>query len=147
MTAKDREPANVPREGDRMAQDEHETLNREEREQRTDQESRARTHLANERTFLAWLRTGIAFIGLGLASAQFLERQVVPGLPLIRSMATIMVVTGILMAIDGARRYVRHSKQIEAEAFKVTTRSAQVVAGLVALLGLMAIAFILLLRR
>lgn len=130
-----------------MAQDEHETLNREEREQRTDQESRARTHLANERTFLAWLRTGIAFIGLGLAAAQFLERQVVPGLPLIRSMATIMVVTGILMAIDGARRYVRHSKQIEAEAFKVTTRSAQVVAGLVALLGLMAIAFILLLRR
>lgn len=130
-----------------MALNERETLNKEEDEQRIDLESRARTHLANERTFLAWLRTGIAFIGLGLAAAQFLERQVAPGLPLIRIMATIMVVTGILMAVDGSRRYVRHSKQIEAGGFRVTTRSAEVVAGLVTLVGLMAIAFILLLRR
>jgi putative membrane protein len=130
-----------------VAQNEHETLYPEGHEQCTDLESRARTHLANERTFLAWLRTGIALIGLGLAAAQFLERQVAPGLPLIRSMAITMVVTGILMTVDGTRRYVRHSKQIEAGAFRVTTRSAEVVAGLVVLLGLMAIAFILLLRR
>lgn len=130
-----------------MAQNEREILNREEREQQIDMESRARTHLANERTFLAWLRTGIALIGLGLAAAQFLERQVLPGLPLIRGMATTMVVTGILMTVDGTRRYVRHSKQIEAGAFRVTIRSAEVVAGLVVLLGLMAIAFILLPRR
>ena len=130
-----------------MTQNEREIPNQKEQEQKTDLESRARTHLANERTFLAWLRTGVALIGLGLAAAQFLERQIIPGLPLIRSMSVIMVVTGILMAVDGARRYVRHSKQIEAGAFRVTTRSAEVVAGLVALLGLMAIAFILLLRR
>jgi putative membrane protein len=130
-----------------MAQNEREIPNRDVREQRVDLESRARTHLANERTFLAWLRTGIALIGLGLAAAQFLERQVLPGLPLIRSMSITMVVTGILMTVDGARRYVRHSKQIEAGAFRVTTRSAEVVAGLVVLLGLMAIVFILLLRR
>ena len=122
-------------------------MNQEEHGQRPDLESRARTHLANERTFLAWLRTGIALIGLGLAAAQFLAREVLPGLPLIRGMSIIMVVTGILMAVDGARRYVRHSKQIEAGAFRVTTRSAEVVAGLVVLLGLMAIVFILLLRR
>ena len=130
-----------------MTQNDHETINLDEDVQRIDIESRARTHLANERTFLAWLRTGIALIGLGLAAGQFLAREVLPGLPLIRSMAVIMVVTGILMAVDGARRYVRHSKQIEAGAFRVTTRSAEVVAGLVVLLGLMAIAFILLLRR
>jgi putative membrane protein len=130
-----------------MIQNEHEAPNPKENEQQTDMESRARTHLANERTFLAWLRTGIAFIGLGLAAAQFLERQVAPGLPLIRSMATIIVVTGILMAVDGSRRYVRHSKQIEAGAFRVTTRSAEIMAGLVVLVGMMAITFILLLRQ
>jgi putative membrane protein len=130
-----------------MLQNDSEIPNQKEQEQKTDLESRARTHLANERTFLAWIRTGVALIGLGLAAAQFLERQIIPGLPLIRSMSVIMVVTGILMAVDGARRYVRHSKQIEAGAFRVTTRSAEVVAGLVALLGLMAIAFIVLLRR
>jgi putative membrane protein len=130
-----------------MTQNEREIVNQEEREQRAELESRARTHLANERTFLAWLRTGIALIGLGLAAAQFLAREIIPGLPLIRSMSVIMVVTGILMAVDGARRYVRHSKQIEAGAFRVTTLSVEVVAGLVALLGLLAIAFILLLRH
>ena len=29
--------------------------------------STARDHLANERTFLAWARTGLAFVGLGVA--------------------------------------------------------------------------------
>ena len=29
--------------------------------------STARDHLANERTFLAWARTGTAFVGLGVA--------------------------------------------------------------------------------
>jgi putative membrane protein len=130
-----------------MAHDEQKSLSREELGQRTEMESRARTHLANERTFLAWLRTGLALISLGLAVAQFLAHQIVPGLPLTRSIAVTMVVTGILMVADGTRRYVRHSKQIEAGVFRVTTRSAEVVAGLVILLGLMAIAFILLLHR
>lgn len=120
--------------------------NKEEKELLADPESRARTHLANERTFLAWLRTAVALIGLGLAAAQFLQHQVVPGLHLTRGMAIIMVVTGILMAIDGTRRYIRYSKQIDAGEFQATTRSVEIVAGLVSLLGLMAIVFILLLH-
>lgn len=129
-----------------MAQNKLANTGREEKEVLTDLESRARSHLANERTFLAWLRTAVAMIGLGLAAAQFLQHQVVPGLHLTRGMAIIMVVTGILMAIDGTRRYIRYSKQIDAGKFQVTTRSIEVVAGLVSLLGLMAITFILLLH-
>ncbi len=130
-----------------MAQNERESLNLEDYGQRAELESRARTHLANERTFLAWLRTGLAFIGLGLAVAQFLQLQIVPGLHLTRSIAITMVVTGILIVADGTRRYIRHSKQIEEGVFRITTRSVEIVAGMVILLGLMAIAFILLLRR
>ena len=33
--------------------------------------SRTRDHLANERTLLAWVRTGIAIIGLGFIVARF----------------------------------------------------------------------------
>ena len=33
----------------------------------------ARDNLANERTFLAWLRTGLSSIGLGIALAKFTE--------------------------------------------------------------------------
>jgi putative membrane protein len=129
-----------------MAQNKLANTGREEKEVLTDLESRARTHLANERTFLAWLRTAVAMIGLGLVAAQFLQHQVVPGLHLTRGMAIVMVVTGILMAIDGTRRYIRYSRQIDAGKFQVTTRPIEVVAGLVSLLGLMAIAFILLLH-
>ena len=34
------------------------------RPEQPDEESRTRTHLANERTFLAWFRTGITLIAL-----------------------------------------------------------------------------------
>lgn len=37
-----------------------------------------RFSLANERTFLAWVRTGLALIGGGLAVAQFLPPLAVP---------------------------------------------------------------------
>lgn len=37
---------------------------------RTDDE-RARDHLANERTFLAWMRTGIATMGFGVVIGKF----------------------------------------------------------------------------
>ena len=37
-----------------------------------DPDTRARTHLANERTFLAWFRTGHHALALGIAGAQFL---------------------------------------------------------------------------
>lgn len=119
-------------------------MNQEEHEQRTEQDSRARTHLANERTFLTWLRTGIALISLGLAVAQFLEIDVVGYLYLTRDIAITMVVTGIIMAVGGCWLYIRHSKEIKAGVFRVTTRIAMIVTGLVALMGLMAAAFILL---
>jgi putative membrane protein len=39
--------------------------------QETPSPSRTRDHLANERTLLAWVRTGIATIGLGFIVARF----------------------------------------------------------------------------
>lgn len=121
-------------------------MNPEEREQRADQDSRARTHLANERTFLAWLRTGIALISLGLAVAQFLEIEVMGYEYLARDIAITMVVTGIIMTIGGCWLYIRHSKEIKEGVFRVTIRIAVIVTGLVALMGLMAAAFILLVQ-
>ncbi len=44
-----------------------------------DSDGRAGTHLANERTYLAWFRTGLTTIALGLAAAQLLTRNVLPG--------------------------------------------------------------------
>lgn len=40
--------------------------------------STARDHLASERTFLAWLRTGLGFIALGIAVERFSQFELVP---------------------------------------------------------------------
>lgn len=43
--------------------------------------STARDHLASERTFLAWLRTGLGFIALGIAVERFSQFEIVPPPP------------------------------------------------------------------
>ena len=44
--------------------------------------STARDHLASERTFLAWLRTGLGFIALGIAVERFSQFELVSPSPL-----------------------------------------------------------------
>jgi uncharacterized membrane protein YidH (DUF202 family) len=53
-----------------------------------DPDSRALTHLANERTFLAWLRTGLGMIVLGLAAGQFIDvdRDLIPGIRVVSNL-------------------------------------------------------------
>lgn len=68
-------------------------------------ESRRRSHLANERTFLAWLRTGLTIAALGLASAQFIERQAPGGIPLIPLLSLLLVFSGIGIITLGWHRY------------------------------------------
>lgn len=66
-----------------------------------------RFSLANERTFLAWIRTGLALIAGGLACAQFL-----PPLPvahLREIIALLLLVLGALVAL----RAVHHWAQTE----------------------------------
>ena len=43
--------------------------------------STARDHLASERTFLAWLRTGLGFVALGIAVERFSQFELAPPLP------------------------------------------------------------------
>lgn len=43
--------------------------------------STARDHLASERTFLAWLRTGLGFVALGIAVERFSQFELAPPPP------------------------------------------------------------------
>jgi putative membrane protein len=74
-----------------------------------DQQTRTRDLLANERTFLAWLRTAATVMVLGLAIAKFAD---VPG---DRELAAgaILIVTGALGVFAGARRQRRVARAIE----------------------------------
>ncbi len=67
------------------------------------QRARFRTMLANERNFSAWLRSGLASIGVGLAVAELLRNT--GGSLLARLFGVILVILGLTMASIAFWRY------------------------------------------
>lgn len=111
-----------------------------------DADSRARTHLANERTFLAWFRTGLTLIALGIAAAQFLDRDVGAGIPVVSILATILTVTGVGLTALGAWRYQRARRRIDAAAFEPAHWSVVITTAAAIATGVLATAFVWLLN-
>src|SRR3954471_5582142 len=87
-----------------------------------------RDRLANERTFLAWLRTGIAITSLGFVVARFdifLEQLVTAnaasggvakpdsGGPATLSIGMILVIAGPLVVALAAARYLRTERALQ----------------------------------
>ena len=66
------------------------------------EEPEERFTLANERTFLAWIRTALALIGGGLAAAQLLEFQTEVARLLV---ALPPIALGALLALTSFRRW------------------------------------------
>jgi putative membrane protein len=64
-----------------------------------------RFSLANERTFLAWVRTGLALIAGGLAAAQFLPPLPVPYLR--EGIAIALLVLGGTVAVRAVEHWIR----------------------------------------
>ncbi|SKW02462.1 inner membrane protein yidH [Mycobacteroides abscessus subsp. abscessus] len=58
--------------------------------------------LANERTYLAWVRTSLALIASGVALMQFVPEFGIPGARHVVSI--VLVTTGGLLAMAAARR-------------------------------------------
>jgi len=64
-----------------------------------------RFSLANERTFLAWIRTALAMVGGGLAVAQFVPPLAVPHVREITAVGLILV--GAISAVRAVDHWVR----------------------------------------
>ncbi|MGH3722963.1 MAG: YidH family protein [Mycobacterium sp.] len=58
--------------------------------------------LANERTYLAWVRTSLALIASGVALMQFVPEFWIPGAR--HATSIVLVTTGGLLAMSAARR-------------------------------------------
>jgi uncharacterized membrane protein YidH (DUF202 family) len=112
--------------------------------------NRARDHLANERTFLAWVRTGVAVVVFGFAIGRFAIaiRQLVQlqgnasqgnvsrtaGLSV--WIGTMAIFGGVVLTIAGLLRY-RHTRaQLESGRFEPAGFIVDLVAILVVLFGL-----------
>src|SRR5829696_5123615 len=111
--------------------------------------SRVRSHLANERTFLAWLRTGLALIVVGIGAAQFLEldRNLIPGLRTVSDFAALLILVGTLTVILGRARYMQSREQIDRAAFRPAGRSITLATALIVVIGVCSIALVYLMGR
>lgn len=113
--------------------------------------NRVADHLANERTFLAWVRTGIALVVFGFAIGRFaiavrqfmqIQGHVPPTAGLSVWFGTIAIVAGVLLTLAGLFRYRRTRAQLEAGKFEPAGFVVDLVGILVAFFGL-ALAFYL----
>src|SRR5882757_1495805 len=112
---------------------------------------RVADHLANERSFLAWVRTGIALVVFGFAIGRFaiavrqfmqIQGHVPPTAGLSVWFGTIAIVAGVLLTLAGLLRYRRTRAQLESGTFEPAGFVIDLVGILVALFGL-ALAFYL----
>ncbi|MCW6036396.1 DUF202 domain-containing protein [Spirulina subsalsa FACHB-351] len=119
---------------------------------------RQREHQANERTFLAWIRTALAMIGIGLAIARFglfLRQSQYLNNPESVSMSALgtseilglgFILTGLVLIPLALWNYGRISEQIETGQYTPNPLMVWLTAGLVMGLGVLSIPFLLLNR-
>ncbi len=107
--------------------------------------NRARDHLANERTFLAWVRTSVAIVVFGFAIGRFAIaiRQLTAfqglaskttGLSVWMGMSSILA--GVVMVVAGLARYRKTRAQLDQGKFEPAGFIVDLVTILTALFGL-----------
>ena len=106
--------------------------------------NRARDHLANERTFLAWVRTGVATIVFGfaigrfsIALREFMKLQgyssATPGLT--TWLGIVSTVGGVLLIFAGLGRYRKTKVQLDSNTFEPAGFLIDLVSYLLGLFG------------
>lgn len=106
-----------------------------ERSERVGETPDYRFSLANERTFLAWIRTGLALIAGGLACAQFLRP--LPIAHLREGIAVLLLVLGALVALRAVDRWARTERAMRLQQDLPPSRFPAVLAIVVALGGVL----------
>ncbi|MBE9061333.1 YidH family protein [cf. Phormidesmis sp. LEGE 11477] len=113
---------------------------------------RQREHQANERTFLAWLRTSISLIGFGFAIARFglflQEFQSDNGSAELSAansqlLGLGLVISGIAIIVLAGWRYNQVFHQIERGSYRPDRWTIWVLTALITLLGILSIPLLL----
>lgn len=79
-------------------------------------------HLANERTFLAWIRTAIAITGIGFLIINLHIKSSLHSLPntAVQGIGVLSVLTGICTIIFSTISYFQKAKQINEQTFRTS---------------------------
>ncbi len=97
-------------------------------------------HMANARTYLAWIRTGITVIALGFVVAKFgiILRELVPNAPttsyhLSSAIGIALVIAGGLMQMLALKNFLDNRRHIE-EGTYTPTASGEILTGVASFL-------------
>lgn len=112
------------------------------RDQPEDQEPDYRFTLANERTYLAYLRTSLACYAGGLSAVQFLHIDGERGPS--RVIGVVLVTAGIVTTVGAYRRWQRNLAAMRQGAPLPATRLPLVLAATIGVVGLAGLLFSLL---
>jgi putative membrane protein len=109
---------------------------------------RASQHLDNERTFLAWVRTNVALISLGLVVSRLSPTLGAAGasnasriLSKTQPVGIVLVVFGALVTVLAAVRYDQVNRQIEAGIIKTDRGLVWIVTLIITLLSAAAVVY------
>ncbi|MBU6229320.1 MAG: DUF202 domain-containing protein [Cyanobacteria bacterium REEB459] len=99
--------------------------------------SRTRDHLANERTYLAWMRTAIALLGFGvlIARLRYLVSPQVPGTGQGWLLGLGLACIGLITVLLSTWHYFAVLAAIEANSYEPTSRWVILFSLVVTLLG------------
>ena len=105
-----------------------------------------RTFLAHERTLMAWVRTASSLITFGFSIYKFFQLERDEGKQFAagqvvgpRQFSMILIVIGVVSLVMATIQHRRQLKILKLEYEKISASTAGIVAGLISLLGLMAI--------
>ena len=107
--------------------------------------NRARDHLANERTFLAWVRTGAAIVVFGFAIGRFsiamrqltaLQGHPVRTVGISVWLGSFTIVGGVALVVAGLVRYRKTKAQLESGSFEPAGFVVDLITILTVLFGL-----------
>ena len=96
----------------------------------------ARDYLANERTLLAWVRTAVSMIALGIALAKISEDA--PG----KIVGAVLACFGILMVVSSRIRYFEVVDCLERGEYKIAQGSVNLVLGMLVLISIVCVVVI-----
>jgi len=118
--------------------------------------NRARDHLANERTFLGWVRTGAAIVVFGFAIGRFSialrQLTALEGHPLHRSgisvwMGAASIVLGAMLVVAGLVRYRQTRARLDQGTFEPAGFVLDLVTALTVLFGLVLAGYLIYIEK
>jgi len=105
-------------------------------------------HLANERTYLAWVRTGLVVITLGFAVARFglalAPVEVLPGIRYSGIVGVALVLLGGTIELFAFQRFRSNQKTISSDAYTPTSSAEAILSVIIFLLAILILARLLL---